>query len=217
MIENISLLDEDNERRLIQRARRRKLIRVLHFDFIKGSEDMDIPQMYGFSFRSNPNPFRVATNPMEPGLSNLRVYSERQRIGYRTPESSNVDLFIERAQPFSVFSLDICPASYNNMTVHIIGNCVAGAPPDAMPDCHDHLKVVVLDADSPRTVHLDNCSNIRSLLIRESPKKKDRDAKILHQGAVEGAPSLIGIVNIKIKLQREKYLAFPDPDGSFPS
>lgn len=208
-------------------AKRRKEIRKLHFDLIDPiGQYISLPNtqtnFLGFHIRTQPGTFNVA-QATEPGFANLRAYSGRQRVGWRTftdaPHYSTIG--IERAYPFNVFALDVCPANHENMTIQIIGDCLpnASGDPPANPDCKYWLTSVVVSASQPRTIYLNPnyYRNVRTFIIRESPLQADRNAKSLHPDAAPDSDPIIGITNIICKLTQEKYLDFPDEKGSFPN
>lgn len=204
------------------RARRRRKIRKIHFDLTpSGGLPHTDPNLLGFYFKNSPQNFNIG-DPIYPGFTNLKRHSKRNNIGWTSydPNPGHITTIIHRTHPFNVFGIDVCPANHRNMTIQIIGSCEPnsmGDPPES-PDCKYWVTNVVMDADRPRSIILNPIyyRNLRAFIIRESPVQQDRDAKTLHPDAQNTEP-LIGFTNIICKLTQEKYLDYPDKNGSYPN
>lgn len=191
-------------------TRRRKRIRVVHFDLVdpRGSTNLNLDEYLGFYFKNDPDPITIGGDTNQPGIGNLKAFSKRRRVVWSTGKNG---IGIERVEPFTIFALDVSPSNHDNVNVQFIGSCNSNLDPDVVNDCHYEE---VLNGSYPKRVFLHGFVNMKSFIVRESPRKKDQDAKLLLDGAEDIGS--ISIVNLYIKLTNEKYFILPF-QGHFPN
>lgn len=178
-----------------RRARRRKKIRLVHFDLTVDSPGTENWEYLGFTFIIPPNIVELVDNPVDqPGIANLISYSDRQKIFSFTPH-----FLFSRPRPFCVFSLDVAPVYHDYMTVTCIGTRM---------DDSEVEKSFLVDASKPVTITLGLVfSGLKEFHVRETNDMTLQNNKIIHPDVPVDPvpPSTIAVTNIMMKLLEENF------------